>query len=103
MSSFVSSSNNAAGFVDHATGKKVMNIMKKYMGAVLNEETCDKIMDDVRKTFGENHDAQVMIDTDTYEIEITVRDSNHVLMKCSSLTLFKDWDWPSGGYGEGKL
>jgi len=45
------------------------------------------VMEDVRTAFGENIDAQVMIDTDTGEIEIIVRDKNDRFMKCSSLTL----------------
>ncbi len=76
--------------LDHVTGKKVMKIMEKYVGNNLTEEVCESIMQEVRDTFGQDTDARVMIDTDTTEIEITVRDVNGVLMKCSSLTLFKD-------------
>lgn len=89
MAEFASRHDNNT-LVDHDTGKKVVKIMEKYVGGTLTEETCDQIMEDIRNTFGDNKDAQVMIDTDTTEIEITIRDSNERLMKCSSLTLFKD-------------
>lgn len=91
-------------FIDHATGKKVMSIMEKYLGTTYSEETCDLIMADIRKEFGDDTDAQVTLDTDTTEIEIIVRDVKKRLMKCSSLKLFKkEEEWPTGGYGEGEL
>jgi len=74
-------------FIDHARGAAVRVILEKYMSGPLSEETCDLVMEDVRTAFGENIDAQVMIDTDTGEIEIIVRDKNDRFMKCSSLTL----------------
>jgi hypothetical protein len=96
-----------ADFIDHDTGKKVKNIMEKYLDTVYSEETCDLIMTDLRNEFGSDADAQVTLDTDTTEIEIIVRDVKNRLMKCSSLTLFKnrkvDDEWPTGGYGEGEL
>ena len=77
-----------ADFIDHDTGKKVKNIMEKYLDTVYA-------------------DAQVTLDSDTTEIEIIVRDVKNRLMKCSSLTLFKDKnkteEWPTGGYGKGQL
>lgn len=90
MSSFTSTNNSADPVMDHVTGKKVMNIMKNYIGQPLTEELCESIMQDVRSKFGNDTDAQVMLDTDTNEIEITIRDCNGRLMKCSSLKLFKD-------------
>jgi hypothetical protein len=96
-----------ADFIDHDTGKKVKNIMEKYLDTVYSEETCDLIMTELRNEFGNDADAQVTLDTDTTEIEIIVRDVKNRLMKCSSLTLFKDKnepeEWPTGGYGKGKL
>jgi hypothetical protein len=91
MSAFTSSNTiNDPHIIDHVTGKKVMKIMETYVGNPLTEEVCESIMKDVCETFGKDTDAQVMIDTDTTEIEITVRDVNGILMKCSSLKLFKD-------------
>jgi hypothetical protein len=105
----MSTFNTDDNFIDHATGKKVMSIMEKYLGTTYSEETCDLIMADIHREFGENADAQVTLDTETTEIEIIVRDVKKRLMKCSSLKLFKDKqkneddEWPTGGYGEGKL
>jgi hypothetical protein len=79
-----------ADFIDHDTGKKVKNIMEKYLDTVYSEETCDLIMTDLRNEFGNDADAQVTLDSDTTEIEIIVRDVKNRLMKCSSLTLFKN-------------
>jgi hypothetical protein len=47
-------------------------------------------MEDLRTAFGENVSAQVKIDTDINDIEVMIRDTNDRIMKCSSLTLFKD-------------
>jgi len=74
-------------FIDHDRGAAVRVILEKYMSGPLSEETCDLVMEDVRTSFGENIDAQVMIDTDTGEIEIVVRDKNDRFMKCTSLSL----------------
>lgn len=91
MSSFTTNNTKVdRSLMDHVTGKKVMKIMEKYVGNPLTEEVCESIMQEVCETFGKDTDAQVMIDTDTTEIEITVRDNTGRLMKCSSLTLFKD-------------
>ena len=85
------------------------NFIDQYLGTTYSEETCDLIMADIHREFGENADAQVTLDTDTTEIEIIVRDVKKRLMKCSSLKLFKDKhkeeepEWPTGGYGEGEL
>jgi hypothetical protein len=76
--------------IDYNMGNKVKKIMEKYVGTELGEETCDLVMEDLRATFGENVEAQVMIDTDINDIEVLIRDSNERIMKCSSLTLFKD-------------
>jgi hypothetical protein len=71
-------------------GNRVKSIMEKYVGTELTEETCDLVMEDLRATFGESVAAQVTIDTDINDIEVMIRDSNDRIMKCSSLTLFKD-------------
>ncbi len=78
------------GHIDYNMGNIVKNIMEKYVGTELTEETCDLVMEDLRATFGENVAAQVTIDTDINDIEVMIRDSNDRIMKCSSLTLFKD-------------
>lgn len=88
--STVISNNNSEHAVDHNMGNKVKDIMEKYVGTVLTEETCDLLMEDLKTTFGENVEAQVTIDDETTDIEVIIRDSNGVLMKCSSLTLFKE-------------
>jgi hypothetical protein len=76
--------------IDYNMGNIVKNIMEKYVGTELTEETCDLVMEDLRATFGESVAAQVTIDTDINDIEVMIRDSNDRIMKCSSLTLFKD-------------
>lgn len=78
------------GHIDYNMGNKVKNLMSKYVGTELTEDTCDQLMEDLRTTFGELVEAQVTIDTEINDIEVIIRDSNNVLMKCSSLTLFKD-------------
>ena len=72
-------------FIDHDTGKKVKTIIQKYMIEPISEETCDLVMEDVRATFGEGISAQVMMDTDTNDLEITVRDKNGRYLRCSAL------------------
>lgn len=76
--------------IDYNMGNKVKKIMEKYVGTELSEQTCDLLMEDLRSTFGEKIEAQVTIDTDINDIEVLIRDSNQRIMKCSSLTLFKD-------------
>lgn len=78
------------GHIDYNMGNRVKSIMEKYVGTELTEETCDLVMEDLRATFGEDIAAQVTIDTDINDIEVMIRDSNDRIMKCSSLTLFKD-------------
>jgi uncharacterized protein YqeY len=73
---------------DHTTGKQVMEIMKKYLDKPMNEKMLDDIIIDIKKEFGENHPAQVNLDDETNDIEITVLDNNGRYIKCSSLTLF---------------
>jgi len=90
MSEFISTNNNTAPGVDYNMGNQVKDIIEKYVGTELTEETCDQLMEDLRFAFGENIEAQVTIDTDINDIEVIVRDSNNILMKCSSLTLFKE-------------
>jgi hypothetical protein len=73
--------------IDHDTGNKVKTIIQKYMFEPISEETCDLVMEDVRAVFGEDISAQVMMDTDTNDIEITVRDKNGRYLRCSALEL----------------
>jgi hypothetical protein len=89
MSTFNTTDNNALE-IDSDTGKKVKNIMEKYLTEVFSEELCDNIIADIKQVFGQEHPAQVNLDDETKEIEITVRDRNNKWIKCSSLTLFKD-------------
>jgi hypothetical protein len=78
------------GHIDYIMGNKVKKIMEKYVNTELNEKTCDLIIEDLRAAFGKNIEAQVTVDTDINDIEIMIRDANKRIMKCSSLTLFKD-------------
>ena len=75
---------------DHETGKKIKNIIGKYITHSISEELCDKIMDELKETFGEDRAAQVNLDDETHEIEIIMRDSNGRFIKCSSHTLFPE-------------
>ena len=76
------------GITDHTTGKKVKAIIEKYLSEPINEELGDKIMEDIIVEFGEDHPAQINLDDETNDIEITVRDLNGRYIKCSSLKLF---------------
>jgi len=78
------------GITDHVIGQKVKNIIGKYITHDINQELCDKIMNDLLEEFGENHPAQVNLDDKTYEIEVIVLDSNGRYIKCSSLNLFPE-------------
>jgi len=79
-----------AGNKDVRLQGMVKDIMAKYVDKTpFTEEICDQIMTDVLETFGKEADAKVMIDTDTNEIEITVRDLIKQPMTFSSLKLFK--------------
>jgi ribosomal protein S17E len=75
---------------DHETGKKIKNIIGKYITHSISQELCDKIMDDLKESFGEDRSAQVNLDDETHEIEIIMRDSNGRFIKCSSITLFPE-------------
>ena len=75
---------------DHDAGQKIKNIIGKYLTHGISEELCDKIMDDLKEAFGEDHPAQVNLDDETHDIEIIVRDSNERFIKCSSRTLFPE-------------
>ena len=75
---------------DHETGKKIKNIIGKYLTHSISEELCDKIMDELKEVFGEDRAAQVNLDDETHEIEIIMRDSNGRFIKCSSITLFPE-------------
>lgn len=79
---------NMVGITDHVAGKKIMNIMEKYVDQVFSEEMLDNIITDIKHEFGEDHPAQVNLDDETNEIEIIVKDRNGRYIKCSSLTLF---------------
>ena len=88
--STVTSTNEADHVVDQNMGIKVKNIMEKYVGTVLTEETADQVMADLITEFGEDVEAQVLVDDETTDIEVIIRDTNGVLMKCSSLKLFQE-------------
>jgi hypothetical protein len=88
MATFDTTDNTLDGTIDTKTGKALKGIIEKYLNETINEELCDRIMEDVRAKFGEDHPAQVNLDDETGEIEITVRDRNEKWIKCSSLTLF---------------
>jgi hypothetical protein len=75
---------------DHETGKKIKNIIGKYITHSISQELCDKIMDDLKEVFGEDRSAQVNLDDETHEIEIIMRDSNGRFIKCYSITLFPE-------------
>lgn len=75
---------------DHETGKKIRNIIGKYITHAISQELCDKIMDDLTEAFGEDRPAKVNLDDKTSEIEIIMLDSNGRYIKCSSLTLFPE-------------
>ena len=88
MATFDTTDNTLDSTIDSKTGKTVKGIIEKYLNETINEELCDRIMEDVRAAFGEDHPAQINLDDETGEIEITVRDRNEKWIKCSSLTLF---------------
>ena len=81
---------NLVGITDHDTGKKVKNIIEKYLNMDITQELCDNIMVDVQTEFGVDHPAEVHLDDETKEILIIIRDKNDRVMKCSSLTLFPE-------------
>jgi len=76
--------------VDYNMGNKIKHLMEKYLFTVLTEETADQVMTDLKAEFGDDIEAQVVIDDETTDIEVIIRDSNGVLMKCSSLKLFAE-------------
>lgn len=90
MSAIINTNSDSTHVVDRNMGNQVKDIMEKYVGTVLTEETCDLVMEDLKTAFGVDVEAQVTIDDETTDIEVIIRDSNGVLMKCSSLTLFKE-------------
>ena len=75
-------------YVDYNMGNKIKHMMEKYVGNPLTEETSDLVMTDLKVEFGDDIEAQVTVDDEINDIEVIVRDSNGVLMKCSSLKLF---------------
>jgi len=75
---------------DDVLEQRVKRVMEKFVGTELVEETCDHLMDELLAEFGKDADAKVMVDTDTGEIEITVRNLIGVFMTFSSLTLFSE-------------
>ena len=75
---------------DHETGKKIKDIIGKYIMHDISEELCDKIIDDLKEVFGEDRAAQVNLDDETHEIEVIVCDNNGRYIKCSSMTLFPE-------------
>jgi ribosomal protein S17E len=89
MSTF-DTNTHMAGITDRVTGEKIKNIIGKYITHDISQELCDKIMDDLRETFGENRPTQVNLDDKTHEIEIIMQDGNGRYIKCSSITLFPE-------------
>ena len=75
-------------YVDYNMGNKIKRMMEKYVGNMLTEETSDLVMSDLKAEFGDDIEAQVIVDDEINDIEVIIRDSNGVLMKCSSLKLF---------------
>jgi len=81
---------NLVGITDHDTGKRVKNIIEKYLNQDITQELCDNIMTDAQAEFGIDHPIEVNLDDETKEIEIIILDKNNRIMKCSSLTLFPE-------------
>jgi hypothetical protein len=77
-------------YVDYNMGNKIKRMMEKYVGNMLTEETSDLVMADLIAEFGDDIEAQVTVDDEINDIEVIIRDSNGVLMKCSSLKLFAE-------------
>lgn len=75
---------------DHVAGKKIKNIIGKYITHDISQELCDNIMEELKAEFGEDHPAQVNLDDETHDIEVILRDSNGRFIKCSSRTLFPE-------------
>lgn len=92
MATFDTTDNTLDSTIDTKTGNKIKDIMEKYLNEVMSAELCEKIMDDIKAEFGEDHPAQVNLDDETNEIEIVVRDVNDKWIRCSSLTLFPKAD-----------
>jgi hypothetical protein len=90
MATFDTRISTTGQIIDHVTGEKIKNIIGKYITHDICQELCDKIMDDLRETFGENRPTQVNLDDKTHEIEIIMQDSNGKYIKCSSITLFPE-------------
>lgn len=82
--------NENLDYVDYNMGNKIKRMMEKYVGNPLTEETSDLVMEDLKTAFGADIEAQVIVDDEINDIEVIVRDSNGVLMKCSSLKLFAE-------------
>ena len=82
--------NENLDYVDYNMGNKIKRMMEKYVGNPLTEETSDLVMEDLKTEFGADIEAQVTVDDEINDIEVIVRDSNGVLMKCSSLKLFAE-------------
>ena len=87
MSTF-DTTTSMTGIIDQLTGKKVKNIIAKYLNEPMSELMLDNIMADIKNEFGDEHPAHVNLDDETNNIEIIVRDSRDRYIKCSSLTLF---------------
>lgn len=90
MSTVNSTNTELDHVVDYNMGNKIKHMMAKYVGNPLTEETSDQVMADLITEFGEDIEAQVVVDDEINDIEVIVRDSNGVLMKCSSLKLFAE-------------
>ena len=52
----------------------VNSIITKYIFEEITQESCDAIMDEIRRAFGSNAAAQVTLDTDDNSIEVKMRD-----------------------------
>ena len=62
--------NDINKFLDDA----MTHLLTKYIDEPKTEELADKVMSDLLQSFGSNTDAKVVVDTDTDDIEVTMRD-----------------------------
>lgn len=53
---------------------KVNEIITGYMFEEINQETCDNLMNDLRRAFGPDIPAMITLDTDDYSIEVKIKD-----------------------------
>ena len=88
MGTFDTKTTNTGHITDRVTGEKIKSIISDYISDPISEELGDKIIEHLKREFGENHPIQVSLDDETGEIEVIVEDRNGKFIKCSSLKLF---------------